>query len=499
MNRTIGLIEARDLSKRFGGVQALDAVSLAVEPGQIIAVIGENGAGKSTLVKILCGVYHPDCGEVRIAGKSIRLQGPADALAHGIARIPQELELCDTMTVAQNLLLGREPIDRYGIIDESSSRQQARSALENVSLDVPLDVPVSQLGHGQRQLVAIARALDGNATVLLLDEPTATLSPTETKVLLERIVKLKEAGTAIVLITHRLAEVEQVASRVEVLRDGIHVATLEKDEISRKNMVHQMVGRDLEPPTAENLTLGSTRLTIDAMTSEVHPDPIHLEVKAGERIALAGLVGAGRSELLEAIFGLRHRNGTVRIDGDRLVPLHPAAAVEAGLALIPEERATQGLALQRTVAQNAMLPGLHREAGWLGWLPSGAGEKTAHDVVNRLDVRPARTDLPVGDLSGGNQQKVVIGKWLALKPAVLLLDEPTRGVDVGAREEIHQKLRTLSQQGVSILFASSEMEEVLSLSHKIVVMHEGKITGILTTSESTEEQILALATGGELR
>ncbi len=499
MNRNIGTIEAHRISKRFGGVQALTAISLAVEPGQIIAVIGENGAGKSTLVKILCGVHVPDGGEVRIDGKSVQLAGPADALSHGIARIPQELELCNTMTVSENLLLGREPIDPYGIIDKTAARSQARSALEKISLDVPLDVPVSQLGHGQRQLIAIARALDGEAKVLLLDEPTATLSPTETKVLLDRIVAMKESGTAIILVTHRLAEVEQIASRVEVLRDGTHVATLSEDEINRDTMVRQMVGRDLGPPAAESLSIGTTRLTIEGMTSDAHPEPLHLDVKAGERIALAGLVGAGRSELLEALFGLRKRSGTVRIDDAQLAPSNPAAAVEAGLALIPEERSSQGLALQRTVAENAMLPGLHREAGWLGWLPADAGEKTANDVVQRLDVRPARTDLPAGDLSGGNQQKVVIGKWLALEPGVLLLDEPTRGVDVGAREEIHQRLRTLSQQGVSILFASSEMEEVLSLSHRIAVMHEGKITGILPANESSEEQILALATGGELQ
>jgi ribose transport system ATP-binding protein len=477
-------------------VLALDSVTVSILPGEIVAVIGENGAGKSTLVKILCGIHPCDEGEVRIDEKPVFLAGPADAFAHGIAHIPQELELCDSMTVAENLLLGREPVGRYGWVNEKACRSAARNALEQVALDVPLDIAVSELGHGQRQLVAIARALDGKARVLLLDEPTATLSPTETKVLLDRIRVLKNSGAAIVLITHRLGEVEQVADRVVVLRDGHHVATLESDQIDRDEMVRQMVGRNLEPVAAETKSFGQVRLAVQGLLSNNHPDPIHFEVKAGERISLAGLVGAGRSELLEALFGLRARQGQVQIDQKPLPALDPAHSVEAGIALVPEERASQGLALQRTVADNAMLPGLHREAGVLGWLKPHAGETTATEVVQRLDVRPARTDIVASDLSGGNQQKLVIGKWLALDPGVLLLDEPTRGVDVGAREEIHQRLRELSKKGVAILFASSEMEEVLALSHQIIVMHEGRITGTLTSSETTEEEILSLATGG---
>ncbi len=493
------IIEAQSVSKRFGGVVALDSVSLSIRRGEVVAVVGENGAGKSTLIKILCGVHPPDSGMVLIDGSPVQLSGPADAFAHGIARIPQELELCDSMTVAENLLLGREPITRHGFIDENACRIAAGNALHQVALDVPLEKPVRDLGYGQRQLVAIARALDGQAQVLLLDEPTATLSPTETRLLLDRIEVLKEAGAAIVLITHRLAEVEKVADRVMVLRDGHHVATLETDRITRDEMVRQMVGRDLESVTNEPTSIGKVRLSLKGLRTSTHPESIDLEVRSGERIALAGLVGSGRSELLESIFGLRDHLGEVLVDGKALPGSDPGIAVDSGLALIPEERSSQGLALQRTVGENANLPGIHRKAGVLGWLSSDAGKDTARSVVERLGIRPASTDIAASSLSGGNQQKLVIGKWLALDPAVLLLDEPTRGVDVGAREEIHRRLRELSEEGVAILYVSSEMEEVLTLSHKVMVMHEGRITGTLTTSESNEEEIMELATGGSSR
>ena len=499
MTASSPILEARSVSKAFGGVQALKEVSLSLGEGEIVAVIGENGAGKSTLLKILCGVYEADRGEVLCEGRPHRFLGIHDAMKQGIARIPQELELCESMTVAENLLLGREPTLSWGVIEEESSRQMARRALDRLGLNFPLDQPVSALGHGQRQLLSIVRSLDAEAQILLLDEPTATLSPAETDVLLQTLRDLREGGRSLILITHRLAEVEAVADRVIVLRDGHHVETLEGKEITRSKMVQGMVGRDLEPVIHPEPVSGGAALTLEEVTTAEHPDPISLQVNQGECVALAGLVGSGRSELLEAVFGLRPRQGMVHVGDHRLPPQNPVQSVEVGLCLIPEERAEQGLSLDQTVAENAALPGLHRQAGFAGILKEGIAEQVATRVVDQLNVQPPVLHAPIRDLSGGNQQKVVIGKWLDLDPSVLILDEPTRGVDVGAREEIHQRLRKCTADGKAILFASSELEEIFAISDRIVVMAEGRVMGSCPTKEATEEWIMELATKAGLR
>ena len=494
MTASSSILEARSVSKAFGGVQALKAVSLSLGAGEIVAVIGENGAGKSTLLKILCGVYEADSGEVFCEGSPRRFLGIHDAMQQGIARIHQELELCESLTVAENLLLGREPIRGWGVIDEEPARQMARRALDRLGLDFSLDQPVSGLGHGQRQLLSIVRSLDAEAQVLLLDEPTATLSPAETDVLLQTLRDLRKSGRSLILITHRLAEVEAVADRVIVLRDGSHVGTLAGKEITRSAMVQGMVGRDLEPVIHPEPVSGGAALTLEKVTTAEHPDPISLQVNQGECVALAGLVGSGRSELLEAVFGLRPRQGLVHV-GDRLLsPQSPVESVEAGLCLIPEERAEQGLSLDQSVAENAALPGLYRHAGFAGVLKDGITQEVATRVVDHLNVQPPLLDAPIRELSGGNQQKVVIGKWLDLDPSVLILDEPTRGVDVGAREEIHQRLRKCTAEGKAILFASSELEEIFAISDRIVVMAEGRVMGSCPTKEATEEWVMELAT-----
>ncbi len=492
------LLEASSITKTFGGVTALSEVSFAIEPGEIVAIIGENGAGKSTLAKVMSGVLSPDAGIVAVDGLKREFYSSGEAAEYGISRIPQELELCDSMTVAENLLLGREPSKSMGRLDFSECQKMTQSALEMVDLKIDSHQLVGDLGHGHRQMIAIARALHTSARLLILDEPTATLSPLETKVLLHRLIEMKKSGSAIIMITHRLAEVEEIADRVIILRDGAKVGSLAGKEIQRDSMIRCMVGRDLSPIESEVSNHGDPRLVVNELVTQDHPDAVSLQVRSGERVALAGLVGSGRSELLEAIFGLRPRSGHVSVDQCDLSRGGVKESVRAGLALIPEERSSQGLALQQSVSENASLPGLYREAGKFGMLARHAGVAVAHKIVKDLDVRPPRTDIPASDLSGGNQQKIVIGKWLDLDPAVVLLDEPTRGVDVGAREEIHRRIRDLSLAGKSVLFASSEMEEVLALSHRIIVLSEGKIMGTLVSSETTEEEIMALATGGEI-
>lgn len=498
MNLRPPLLQVSSITKTFGGVTALSEVSFAIEPGEIVAIIGENGAGKSTLAKVMSGVHSPDSGFVTVDGSRCEFRNSAEAAEYGISRIPQELELCDSMTVEENLLLGREPLKSMGRLDFPECLKMTRSALEMVDLKIDPHQLVGDLGHGQRQLIAIARALHTSARMLILDEPTATLSPLETQVLLHRLIEMKKSGSAIVMITHRLAEVEEIADRVIVLRDGENVGSLEGKEIQRDAMIRCMVGRDLSPIEPEVSEFGDPRLIVRELMTQDHPEAVSLQVRSGERVAIAGLVGSGRSELLEAIFGLRPRSGHVSVDQCDLSRAGVKESVRAGLALIPEERSSQGLALQRSVSENASLPGLFREAGRFGTLDRHAGAAVAQKIVKELDVRPPRTDIPASDLSGGNQQKIVIGKWLDLNPAVVLLDEPTRGVDVGAREEIHKRIRDLSFSGKSVLFASSEMEEVLSLSHRIIVLSEGKMMGTLVSAETTEEEIMALATGGEI-
>ncbi len=482
------------MNKSFGGVNAVQDVSLTISEGEIVAIVGENGAGKSTLLKILCGALSPDSGKLHIQEQEAEFHSIHDALQRGVAHIPQELELCETMTVEENLLLGREPTHRWGILQNDEARSMAQRSLDQLSLDFCLDDSVASLGHGHRQLLSIVRSLDTDARVLLLDEPTATLSPAETETLLECLRDLRSRGGALVLITHRLAEVESVADRVIVLRDGKHVATLTGDEIERTTMVRHMVGRDLVPSSFADRSPGKPQLILENVTTKKHPNPISLQVRKGECVALAGLVGSGRSELLEAIFGLRPRQGRVQVGTKLLLPEDPAQAVEEGVCLIPEERSSQGLSLQQSVAENAALPGLNRVAGKAGVLSKGAISEIGERVVTSFNVQSADLHSPIRELSGGNQQKVVIGKWVDLEPEVLLLDEPTRGVDVGAREEIHQRLREYTAAGKAILFASSELEEVLAISDRIWVMAEGKFMGELSAAEATEEQIMGLAT-----
>jgi len=490
------LLEARSLTKSFPGVRALKDVSLTVGRGEVVAVIGENGAGKSTLMKILAGVQTADTGEIRIDGEPAPLASVEEALGRGIALIHQELNLAQNLDVAANLFLGREP-RRWGLIDTARLHREAGPFLRAVGLDVAPDTRVGSLAIGHQQLVEIAKALSTQARVLIMDEPTSSLSAGEAENLFRVIQDLRSRGVSLVYISHRLGEVTRLADRVVVLRDGENSGELARHEISHASMVRLMVGRDLSQfyPHQPHVR-PETVLEVEGLRTPAHPShPLAFQVRAGERVGLAGLVGAGRTEVLLALFGVQPPvGGTVRIGGQPLQPTSPTEAIAAGLALVPEDRKREGVVLAMPVRENISLASLRQDQRH-GFRDATREESLSAEMIQSLRIKTPGDRQVVQFLSGGNQQKVVIGKWLALQPKVLLLDEPTRGIDIGAKQEIYRLMEELAAQGVAILFASSEMEEILGMSDRVLVMHEGRIIGELARHELSEEAIMHLATG----
>ncbi|MBI5852491.1 MAG: sugar ABC transporter ATP-binding protein [Planctomycetes bacterium] len=490
-------VAARGIAKSFPGVRALDGVDFAVRPGELVALVGENGAGKSTLMKILAGVQAPDSGTLAIDGAPASFRSVAEAQARGIALIHQELNLCDNLAVGANVVLGREP-KRFGLIDERAVRRASGVVLRRVGLDVDPSRPLHGLSLGQRQLVEIAKALLVDARVLIMDEPTSSLSLGETQRLFGVVRELASQGVSVVYISHRLGEVEALADRVVVLRDGRNAGELEHDEITHDAMVTLMVGRDLRRRIERRSFVadGAVVLRVRGLRSAAWPaSAVDLELRAGEIVGLAGLVGAGRSELLRAIAGVdAPRGGTIEVGGVALRIGDPRAAIAAGLALVPEDRKADGLLLDAGVRENLALPSLSRIDRY-GFVDRKAERALAERSLRELAIKTPHVDQPVRALSGGNQQKVVLGKWLARSPRILLLDEPTRGIDVGSKDEIYRLVRGLAARGLAVLFASSEMEEVLGLADRIAVAHDGRIAGELDASIATEQAVLRLATG----
>jgi len=491
------LLEVRQATKQFPGVKALKGVDLTLRKGEVLAVIGENGAGKSTLMKILAGVQLHDTGEFLLDGRPAEIQSVHDALAKGVALIHQELNLADNLDVGSNIFLGREPL-RMGLIDRGTIRRECRKHLESVGLDVDPDTIVETLTIGRQQMVEIAKALSINARVLIMDEPTSSLSQAETENLFKVIKDLRGRGVSIVYISHRLGEVKELADRVTVLRDGENAGELAREEISHDSMVRLMVGRDVSQfYQHEAHAPGEVVLEARALRTPVHPGhELNFSVRAGEIVGVAGLVGAGRTELLQTLFGVTPAvGGEIHVGGERVDPQNPIEAIRAGLALAPEDRKQQGLALEMSVRENMSLPSLRRDQR-AGFLNRGQEDSITAEMTRDMRIKTPSPEQIVRYLSGGNQQKVVLGKWLAMKPKLLMLDEPTRGIDVGAKQEIYGLMEELAKQGVAILFVSSEMEEVLGMSDRALVMHEGRITGELKREELSEEAVMQLATGG---
>lgn len=490
------LLEIRDLSKSFPGVRALHKVSLSLSQGEILAVIGENGAGKSTLMKILAGVQPADSGVIKIDGQKVSFENTRAAMNHGVVLIHQELNLCDNLNVGQNIFLGREP-RRFGVINSGEINQRSKEFLERVGLNVSPRTIVSRLTIGKQQMVEIAKALSVQARVLIMDEPTSSLSAKESESLFELIEALRQQGVSVIYISHRLGEVKRLADRVVVLRDGEFAGELTGDQITHDEMVSKMVGRDISKfYQRTSHPVGDVILEINELVTTAWPkQKISLKVRSGEIVGLAGLVGSGRTELLQALFGIdRPLSGQIKV-GDKPVPVRsPREAVEHGLALVPEDRKLHGLLVDLSVQSNIGLAGLKRNANRAGFADFSKQRAVASDMIQRLSIKTPSDRQIAKFLSGGNQQKVVLGKWLAMSPRLLLLDEPTRGIDVGAKQEIYQLIERLAAESMGILFVSSELEEIIGIADRVYVMHEGKLTGELSRDQLNEESIMKLAT-----
>jgi ribose transport system ATP-binding protein len=524
-NSTLGappLLEAIGVSKSFPGVRALQDVNLRLGRGETLCVVGENGAGKSTLMKILGGVYTPDSGEIRLDDLPVEIGSVDAAQRLGITLIHQELNLAESLDVAGNLFLGREP--RWGgplRLIHRSIYSDAVGVMRRLGLDCSPRTPVSRLSIGQQQLVEIARAVSLDSRVLILDEPTSSLTQRETERLFEVLRDLKRGGVSILYISHRLAEVREIADRVTVLRDGRNAGELRREEITHDAIVRLMVGRDVKQffhgtdcgaGVSPAETCGAGVSPADVQARRLHHKPVFeardLIVQPGQRqpisfhiageiVGMAGLMGAGRTELAEAIFGVRPLlSGEISVAGKTIRMRSPADAIAAGVYLVPEDRRNQGLLLAQSVKENISLPSLDR-LNRLGLVARRAERDLAERMRQRLNIRTPTVEKRCGLLSGGNQQKIVIAKWLARSCRLLILDEPTRGIDVGAKAEIYALMGELADQGIGVLMISSDLEEILGVSDRVLVMHQGDLAGGLNRDEMSEEAIMQLATGGE--
>ena len=490
------VLETVGISKSFPGVRALERVDLKLYPGAVTALIGENGAGKSTLVKILTGVYAPDEGRIALAGKDIVIPNAEAAFHDGITATHQETVLFDELSVTENVFLGHPITGRFGFLDWKAMRARTQAILEELEVDLEPDVPLRELAIARKHLVAIARALSVDAKIVIMDEPTASLSHKEVEELYHIIAKLKREGKAILFISHKFEEIFQIADRYTVLRDGRSVGEGLVADATPANLISLMVGRTVDAIFPKrNSAVGETVLTVAGYCHPTEFADIAFELRRGEILGFYGLVGSGRSEVMQALFGItRPSKGALRVDGEIAIIRSPAEAVARGIVYVPEERQRQGVVLALPVFANVTLPSLSRLSR-RGFLDLAREFALAREYATRLDLRAASLSQEVGTLSGGNQQKVVIGKWLATKPRVIILDEPTKGIDVGSKAAVHAFMRELTAQGVAIVMVSSELPEVLGMSDRIVVMRQGRIVSRFDRPDSTAEMLVAAATG----
>ena len=492
------VLKAEKINKSFPGVKVLSDVSFDLEEGEVHILLGENGAGKSTLMKIFSGLYSVDSGNIYVNGEKVTIRNTKDSQNLGISIIYQEFDLVPYLTVAQNIFLGREPLKKNGSIDQWEMRKKSREYLEFLRANIDVDAKVCTLGVAQQQLVEVAKAVSQDARILIMDEPTATLSDSEIERLFETIRRLQQNKVSIIYISHRLQELKQIGTRVTVLRDGMTICTEDIQKISMDELVHRMVGREVSQKRVrlQNTATNEVALKVSHLNRKGVLHDVSIQVHKGEIVALAGLVGAGRTELVHAIFGIdRIDSGQVEILGKEIEKPTPGKCVKSGLGLLPESRKENGLSLTLPIYQNTSQAAMEKLT-WKGILNLKKEREVAKKYIKQMNIVCTGPDIEPLYLSGGNQQKVVIGKWLFTESDVLIFDEPTRGIDVGAREEIYHIIDDLAKKGTAILVISSDLPEVLTISDRIYVMREGKIAGELNCDGATQELIMGYASGG---
>lgn len=493
-------IEMKGINKSFGTNQVLKDAGFVLGDGEVHALMGENGAGKSTLMKILTGVYTRDAGKVIVNGSEVIYKNPQEAEKAGIVFIHQELNVLFDLTVEENLFLGKEITRKAGICNRKAMRQKAQETLDKLGVQIPADKVMSDLSVGQQQMIEICKALMVDAKVIIMDEPTAALTQSETKVLFQVIHSLRKKGVSIVYISHRMEEIFELCDRISVLRDGTYIGTKEIPKTNMSEIVKMMIGREIgERYPKRTSKIGKEVLKVEGLTKKGVFTGVNLTVHAGEVLGVSGLMGAGRTEIMQAIFGnLPYESGTIEIEGKKAVIKNPQQAISQGIGFITEDRKTEGLMLEESIKKNISLANLTQISNRAGVLSKSKEDALVAKGIEELHIKCFGSQHECNNLSGGNQQKVVFAKWIYTNPKILILDEPTRGVDIGAKKEIYTIINQLASKGVAIIMVSSELPEVLGMSDRIMVVREGLVRGIISQEEANQEKIMTLATGGSI-
>ncbi len=492
-------VEMKGINKSFGTNQVLKDAGFVLKDGEVHALMGENGAGKSTLMKILTGVYTKDSGTVIVDGEEVSYKNPQEAEKAGIVFIYQELNVLFDLTVEENLFMGKEITKKFGICDKKAMRVKAQEIMDKMGVNIPVDAVMSDLSVGQQQMVEICKALMVDAKVLIMDEPTAALTQSETEVLFEVIQSLRKKGVSIVYISHRMEEIFELCDRITILRDGSYIGTREIKDVNMDDIVQMMIGREIgERYPARDVKIGDEVLKVEGLTKHKVFKDVNFSVRAGEVLGVSGLMGAGRTEIMQAIFGnLPYESGKIFIEGNEVKIKNPRQAIAAGIGFITEDRKTEGLLLEKSIAENIVIANLGKVSK-NSVLSKDKQEELVKKGIEEFRVKCFGPEHECNNLSGGNQQKVVLAKWIYTDPKILILDEPTRGVDIGAKKEIYSVINDLAAKGVAVIMVSSELPEVLGMSDRIMVVREGEVRGILDGKDADQAKIMTLATGGSL-